>query len=120
MKNSDSNNELNSSLLNTRSLNNKSLHIFNLLTSSSNDFLGLTETWREDATSPSSLPAYPLSYSFVELARSPTKPFSSPPMVAFLCSINLHFLLLTFIISLTLHLNVYFHHSNLLLISILL
>ena len=73
---SNSNNELNLSLLNTRSLNNKSLHIFNLLTSSI-DFLGLTDTWHEGATSPSLLPASPSFHSFIELARSPTKPFSS-------------------------------------------
>ena len=54
---------------------NKSLHIFNLLTSI--DFLGLTETWHEDATSPSLLSASPSFHSFIELARSPTKPFSS-------------------------------------------
>ena len=38
---------------------------------------GLTETWHEDATSPSLLSASPSSYSFIELAGSPTKPFSS-------------------------------------------
>ena len=72
-----SNNELNPSLLNTRSLNKEFLHIFHLLTSSFIDFLGLTETWHEDATSPSLLSASSLSYSLIELARSPTKPFSS-------------------------------------------
>ena len=52
------------------------LHNFNLLTSSSIDFLGLTETWHEDAPSPSLLSAFPSSYSFIELARSPTEPLS--------------------------------------------
>ena len=89
---SNSNNGLNLSLLNTRSLNKKSLHIFNLLTFSYIDFLVLTETWHEDATSASLLSASLSSYSFIELARCLTKPFSSfPPMVAFLCSINIHF-----------------------------
>ena len=37
-------------------------------------------------------------------------------MVAFLCSINLRFLLLAFTILLALHSNVFFHHSNLALI----
>ena len=41
------------------------------------DFLGLTATWHEDATSPSLLSVPPPSYSFIELAGSPTKPFSS-------------------------------------------
>ena len=38
---------------------------------------GLTETWHGDATSPSLLSASPSFHSFIELARSPTKPFSS-------------------------------------------
>ena len=57
-------------------LTNVSLHIFNFLTFSI-DFVGSTETWHEDATSPSLVSASLSSYSFIELARSPTKPFSS-------------------------------------------
>ena len=50
---SNSNNELNFSLVNTRSFNNKSVHIFNWLTFTFIQFSGLTETWHDDATSPS-------------------------------------------------------------------
>ena len=55
-------NELNLTFLNTKSLNNKSLQIFNFQTLSSIDFLSLIETWRENATSPSLLSASPSSY----------------------------------------------------------
>ena len=41
------------------------------------DFLCLTETWHEDANSPSLLSVSPSSYSSIELARFPAKPFSS-------------------------------------------
>ena len=70
-------NKLSISLLNIRSLNNKSFYISDLITTHSPDFLALTETWHEDATSPSLVTATPLNYSFLELARPPTKPLSS-------------------------------------------
>ena len=63
--------------MHTQSLKLQTLHILNLLTSSSMDFFGLTETWPENTTSPSLLSAPPSFYSFIELARSLTKPFSS-------------------------------------------
>ena len=59
------------------SLNNKFLHIFAFLTFFSIDFLGLTETWHEEDTSPSLLSASSSSHSFIELARSSLKPFFS-------------------------------------------
>ena len=70
-------NKLSISLLNIRSLNNKSFYISDLITTHSPDFLALTETWHEDATSPSLVTATPLNYSFLELARPPTIPLSS-------------------------------------------
>ena len=58
-------------------MNNKSFKISDLITTHSPDFQALTENWPEDATSPSLVCNTPLNYSFLELARPPTKPLSS-------------------------------------------
>ena len=70
-------NNVSISLLHIRSINKKSFYILDLLSSHSPDFLALTETWHEDANSPSLISATPFNYSFLELARPPTKPLSS-------------------------------------------
>ena len=62
---------INVSFLNIRSLNNKFIHVFNLLSDSNLDFLVLSETWHESAFSPSLIYACPPSYPFLELARAP-------------------------------------------------
>ena len=61
---------INISFLNIRSLNNKFIHVFNLLSDSNLDFLALSETWHKPASSPSLISTCPPSYSFPELARA--------------------------------------------------
>ena len=68
---------INISFLNIRSLNNKFIHVFNLLSDSNLDFLALSETWHESAPSPSLIFACPPSYSFLELACAPQNPLST-------------------------------------------
>ena len=68
---------INISFLNIRSLNNKFIHVFNLLSDSNLDFLALSETWHESASSPFLISACPPSYSFLELARAPQIPLST-------------------------------------------
>ena len=63
-------NKLSISLLNIRSINNKSFYISDIITTHSPDFLDLTETWHEDATSPSLVTATPLNYSFLSSSHS--------------------------------------------------
>ena len=62
---------INISFLNIRSLNKKFIHVFNLLSDSNLDFLALSETWHESASSPSLISTCPPSYSFLELVRAP-------------------------------------------------
>ena len=61
---------INISFLNIRSLNNKSIHVFNLVSDSNLDFLALSETWHKPAFSPSLISGFPPFYSFLELARA--------------------------------------------------
>ena len=68
---------INISFLNIRSLNNKFTHVFNLLSDSNLDFLALSETWHEAASSPSLISACPLSYSFLELTHALQNPLST-------------------------------------------
>ena len=68
---------INISFLNIRSLNNKFIHVFKLLSDSNLDFLVLSETWHESASSPSLISACPPSYSFFELARASQNPLST-------------------------------------------
>ena len=68
---------INISFFNIRSLNNKFTHVFNLLSDFNLDFLALSETWDESASSPSLISACTLSYSFLELARDPENPLST-------------------------------------------
>ena len=68
---------INISFLNIRSLNNKFIHVFNLLSDSNLDFLVLSETWHESASSPSLISVCPSSYSFLELARASQSPLST-------------------------------------------
>ena len=70
------NDKIKMGVLNIRSLNQKSLYISDLVTSNSLDLFGLTETWHESASSPSLLSSIPKGFSFVELARPPSKPLS--------------------------------------------
>ena len=68
---------INISFLNIRSLNKKFIHVFNLFSDSNLDFLALSETWHESASSPSLISACPPSYSFLELAHAPQNPLST-------------------------------------------
>ena len=68
---------INISFLNIRSLNNKFIYVFNLLSYSNLDFLALSETWHESSSSPSLISACPPSYAFLELARAPQNPLST-------------------------------------------
>ena len=68
---------INISFLNIRSLNNKFIHVFNLLSDSNLHFLALSKTWHESASSPSLISPCPPSYSFLELARALQNPLST-------------------------------------------
>ena len=67
---------INISFINIRSLNNKFIHVINLLSDSNLDFLALSETWHESA-SPSPISACPPYYSLLELARAFQNPLST-------------------------------------------
>ena len=51
--------------------------MFNLLSDSILDFLALSETWHESASSPTLISACPPSYSFLDIARASQNPLST-------------------------------------------
>ena len=83
-----------------RSLDKKSIKDLSLLSDSNFDFLALSETWHESASSPSHISACSPSYSFLELARASQKPFFH---FFFHSRKNLSFLKATFSFSKTSH-----------------
>ena len=99
---------INISFLNIRSLNNKFIHVFNLLSDSNLHFLALSETWHESASSPSLISACPPFYSFLKLARAPFFPLMEKCVVftkLFFPSPKLLILILNFLNPLSLLLN---------------
>lgn len=72
-----SNNHISFFCLNVHSINNKSILINNLISSSNVDFMALTETWHESSQSPSLISSIPNGYTFLDVSRPPNLPLSS-------------------------------------------